>query len=54
MPIASVTKVMTAYVVLRDHPLRAGASGPLITVDQQAQMQFYDSELRSLRARVSR
>jgi D-alanyl-D-alanine carboxypeptidase (penicillin-binding protein 5/6) len=32
VPIASVAKVMTAYIVLRDHPLAAGASGPLITV----------------------
>ena len=31
-PIASVAKVMTAYLVLGDHPLRAGASGPQITV----------------------
>jgi D-alanyl-D-alanine carboxypeptidase (penicillin-binding protein 5/6) len=31
-PIASVAKVMTAYVVLRDHPLRAGDQGPPITV----------------------
>ncbi|MFH8990265.1 D-alanyl-D-alanine carboxypeptidase family protein [Streptomyces sp. NPDC017940] len=36
MPIASVTKVMTAYVILRGHPLRAGEHGPDITVDQQA------------------
>ncbi len=36
VPIASVTKVMTAYVILREHPLRAGESGPRITVDQQA------------------
>ncbi|WP_217168893.1 D-alanyl-D-alanine carboxypeptidase family protein [Streptomyces sp. AC512_CC834] len=36
VPIASVTKVMTAYVILRDHPLRDGGSGPLVTVDQQA------------------
>ncbi|MFF7212962.1 D-alanyl-D-alanine carboxypeptidase family protein [Streptomyces sp. NPDC008238] len=36
VPIASVTKVMTAYVVLRDHPLRGGATGPRITVDRQA------------------
>ncbi|MFC9464854.1 D-alanyl-D-alanine carboxypeptidase family protein [Streptomyces coelicoflavus] len=36
VPIASVTKVMTAYVVLRDHPLRGDASGPLVTVDEQA------------------
>jgi D-alanyl-D-alanine carboxypeptidase (penicillin-binding protein 5/6) len=32
VPIASVTKVMTAYVVLRDHPLGPDDSGPLITV----------------------
>jgi serine-type D-Ala-D-Ala carboxypeptidase (penicillin-binding protein 5/6) len=32
VPIASVAKLMTAYVILRDHPLAAGASGPLITV----------------------
>jgi serine-type D-Ala-D-Ala carboxypeptidase (penicillin-binding protein 5/6) len=32
VPIASVAKVMTAYVVLRDHPLVAGASGPVIRI----------------------
>jgi D-alanyl-D-alanine carboxypeptidase (penicillin-binding protein 5/6) len=31
-PIASVAKVMTAYVVLRDHPLRPGDEGPTITL----------------------
>jgi D-alanyl-D-alanine carboxypeptidase (penicillin-binding protein 5/6) len=31
-PIASVAKVMTAYVVLRDHPLRSGQDGPTITL----------------------
>jgi D-alanyl-D-alanine carboxypeptidase (penicillin-binding protein 5/6) len=31
-PIASVTKVMTAYLVLRDHPLKAGEDGPVITL----------------------
>lgn len=31
-PIASVAKVMTAYVVLRDHPLRGRASGPQIVL----------------------
>jgi D-alanyl-D-alanine carboxypeptidase (penicillin-binding protein 5/6) len=30
--IASVAKVMTAYVVLRDHPLSAGHDGPTITL----------------------
>src|SRR4051794_22120306 len=31
-PIASVAKVMTAYLVLRDHPLRLGQGGPTITL----------------------
>ncbi len=30
--IASVAKVMTAYLVLRDHPLRTGQDGPTITL----------------------
>jgi serine-type D-Ala-D-Ala carboxypeptidase (penicillin-binding protein 5/6) len=30
--IASVAKVMTAYLVLRDHPLRPGENGPAITL----------------------
>ena len=28
MPIASLTKMMTAYVILRDHPLAPGETGP--------------------------
>ncbi|GAA0717172.1 D-alanyl-D-alanine carboxypeptidase [Dactylosporangium roseum] len=32
VPIASVTKVMTAYLVLRDHPLRLDEDGPTLTV----------------------
>src|SRR5262245_18170084 len=31
-PIASVAKVMTVYLVLRDHPLRLGQDGPAITL----------------------
>lgn len=34
VPIASVAKVMTAYVVLKHLPLGAGDSGPLFAVDQ--------------------
>ena len=43
-PIASVAKVMTAYVVLRDHRLRAAASGPSITVDS-ADVAVYRTDL---------
>ncbi|GAB6898699.1 hypothetical protein JCM9957A_17890 [Kineosporia succinea] len=32
VPIASITKVMTAYTILKDHPLAPGESGPVITV----------------------
>jgi serine-type D-Ala-D-Ala carboxypeptidase (penicillin-binding protein 5/6) len=32
VPIASLAKIMTAYVVLSGHPLPAGGSGPVITV----------------------
>ena len=32
-PIASIAKVMTAYVILEDHPLSGPAGGPQITVD---------------------
>ncbi|MDT0306405.1 D-alanyl-D-alanine carboxypeptidase [Streptomyces sp. DSM 44917] len=36
MPIASLTKVMTAWVLLRGHPLASGEDGPEITVDATA------------------
>jgi D-alanyl-D-alanine carboxypeptidase (penicillin-binding protein 5/6) len=32
-PIASLAKVMTAYLVLHDHPLGVGEEGPMITLD---------------------
>jgi serine-type D-Ala-D-Ala carboxypeptidase (penicillin-binding protein 5/6) len=31
-PVASLAKIMTAYIILRDHPLRAGQPGPRLTV----------------------
>ncbi|MFF8271623.1 serine hydrolase [Streptomyces sp. NPDC016562] len=36
VPTASVAKVMTAYVVLKGHPLRKGEPGAVITVDAKA------------------
>jgi serine-type D-Ala-D-Ala carboxypeptidase (penicillin-binding protein 5/6) len=33
VPIASITKVMTAYIVLKDHPLGPGVTGPAIPVN---------------------
>ncbi|WP_438272203.1 D-alanyl-D-alanine carboxypeptidase [Streptomyces pseudovenezuelae] len=35
--IGSVAKAMTAYIVLKDHPLKSGAEGPKITVDALAE-----------------
>ncbi|MFC8791899.1 serine hydrolase [Streptomyces cinereoruber] len=35
-PIASVTKTMTAYVILRDHPLKGKEKGPEIEIDKKA------------------
>ena len=41
-PVASLTKLMTAYVVLHDHPLALDQPGPSITVTQ-AEVDDYDS-----------
>ncbi|MFC8837630.1 D-alanyl-D-alanine carboxypeptidase [Streptomyces griseoincarnatus] len=35
--IGSVAKTMTAYIILRDHPLKPGAEGPKIEVDAKAE-----------------
>ena len=44
-PLASVTKLMTAYVVLHDHPLAATATGPVITINA-TDVRTYQSEQR--------
>ncbi|MFZ4279596.1 serine hydrolase [Streptomyces rhizosphaericola] len=36
-PIASVAKVMTAYVILKEHPLKGDEPGETITADQKAE-----------------
>ncbi|MFJ3940183.1 D-alanyl-D-alanine carboxypeptidase family protein [Streptomyces parvus] len=43
VPIASVTKVMTAYVILKDHPMRADAPGATVVADQRAADESYSS-----------
>ncbi|MFB7739111.1 D-alanyl-D-alanine carboxypeptidase [Streptomyces sp. NPDC056112] len=35
--IGSVAKTMTAYIILRDHPLKAGQEGPKIEIDPTAE-----------------
>ncbi|MEW2484938.1 D-alanyl-D-alanine carboxypeptidase [Streptomyces sp. NPDC048411] len=37
VPIGSVAKAMTAYIVLKDHPLKKGEKGPSITIDAKAE-----------------
>ena len=43
LPIASIAKVMTAYLVLRDHPMNAGDDGAKLTVTK-AEAAAYTSE----------
>ncbi|MDX2815269.1 D-alanyl-D-alanine carboxypeptidase [Streptomyces sp. NPDC006207] len=40
VPIASVAKVMTAYVILRDHPIGDDGEGKTVEVDRKAEDQF--------------
>ncbi|MEU6755173.1 hypothetical protein [Streptomyces sp. NPDC046685] len=37
VPIASVTKSMTAYIILRDHPVKKGEQGQMIEIDKTAE-----------------
>lgn len=37
VPIASVTKTMTAYIIMRDHPYKRGEDGASITIDALAE-----------------
>ena len=43
VPIASLTKMMTAYVILRDHPLGPDQDGPSITMTQ-ADVSDFDND----------
>lgn len=45
VPIGSVAKTMTAYIVLKDHPLKPGQEGPGIPVDALAEKEGgYDKD----------
>jgi D-alanyl-D-alanine carboxypeptidase (penicillin-binding protein 5/6) len=43
VPVASLTKMMTAFIILRDHPLAQGQNGPNITISQ-ADVADYDGD----------
>ncbi len=50
-PIASVTKVMTAYVILKGHPLKTGETGPTVTItpaDAQRYLQMVAQDQSTL------
>jgi serine-type D-Ala-D-Ala carboxypeptidase (penicillin-binding protein 5/6) len=50
-PIASITKVMTAYVILKDHPLKPGETGPVIeltTSDEERWLEMVAEDQSSL------
>src|SRR5919201_6830156 len=46
IPAASVTKVMTALIVLEDKPLKSGETGPTITLTD-ADVQAYETDFRA-------
>ncbi len=46
VPIASITKLMTAYLILRDHPLALGQSGPNIAITP-ADVADYNNDLQT-------
>lgn len=52
VPIASLTKMTNALVILRDHPIPAGSSGPSITVTA-ADVAEYDTELHNDQSTVA-
>ncbi|MFF3554185.1 D-alanyl-D-alanine carboxypeptidase family protein [Streptomyces tsukubensis] len=43
VPIASVTKVMTAHVILKDRPIKDGTNGATVVADQQAADESFSS-----------
>lgn len=45
VPIASLTKIMTAYVILKDHPLAPGGNGPAVRIDGADVETTYNDEL---------
>ncbi|MFJ5213647.1 D-alanyl-D-alanine carboxypeptidase [Streptomyces sp. NPDC088354] len=44
VPIASVAKVMTTYVILRDHAIKKGGEGETVPVDEKAEQQFVSGQ----------
>jgi serine-type D-Ala-D-Ala carboxypeptidase (penicillin-binding protein 5/6) len=50
-PIASITKMMTAHVILKDHPLNPGETGPIVeltTADEERWLEMVAQDQSSL------
>ncbi len=43
-PTASVAKIMTAYIVLKDHPLKPGQDGPTLTITKQDVQEYINDK----------
>ena len=54
VPVASLTKMTTALVILSDHPLPAGSAGPVITVTPADVAEYATSSTTTSRASPSR
>ena len=54
MPIASLTKLTTAVVVLRDHPVPAGTEGPTIALTSDDAAEYQAEFTSTSRASPSR
>ena len=52
VPVASLTKIMTAHVILQDHPLGLGQSGPSITITP-ADVGDYDADTQEDQANAA-
>lgn len=48
VPIASVAKVMTAYLILRDHPLRPATEGPRMVISAEEAAAYRDQRSQRL------
>ncbi len=44
VPIASLTKIMTGYLTLRDHPLAPTAQGPMLVMTSADQVEAFEDE----------
>ncbi|HXQ63011.1 MAG TPA: hypothetical protein VN796_11815 [Acidimicrobiales bacterium] len=45
VPVASLTKIMTAYLILRDHPLSPTTQGPTVALNDDDQNEAQDDEV---------